>query len=322
MVPDGDGPTRAGTRRGFGHSRDRSRVVEAEAAAIREAARRVLDGETLSSIVQEWNDRGLRTASGGPWRVNSLSSILIQPRLAGLANHAVHGADRVFPPILDVQTHRELLALHASRRKGPRRTTRRYLLTGLLRCWRCGGGMRGMPRSRGADLYICPGPPHGGCSGTAITADRADEAVRDLVVAHVDSPGFLAVASPDGAQASSHQTDVRTTAARLAAHRRKLDELGDMWACGQITREEWLSLRAGLAARARAMEADLARLDRLEALRRLAGTGRAIRDRWATMTVEQRRGVLHAAIDHVVVLQAEPPRQVFRAERLQPVWMG
>ncbi len=63
-------------------------------------------------------------------------------------------------------------------------------------------------------------------------------------------------------------------------------------------------------------------MDRLEALRRLAGTGRAVRAAWATMTVDQRRFVLHTAIDHVVVQPAEPPRQVFRAERLRPVWVG
>ena len=39
------------------------------------------------------------------------------------------------------------------------------------------------------------------------------------------------------------------------------------------------------------------------------------------MTVDERRGVVHAALDHVVVLAAEPPRQVFRPERLQPAWL-
>jgi len=95
-----------------------------------------------------------------------------------------------------------------------------------------------------------------------------------------------------------------------------------MWASGEISREEWLSLKRSLGGRAQDMEADVARLDRLEALRRLAGTGRAIADGWATMNAEQRRAILHTAIDYVVVLQAEPPRQVFRPERLQPVWMG
>jgi len=294
--------------------------VEAEAEAVREAARRVLAGETISSIVQEWNRRGLRTATGGPWRVNSLSSILVQPRLAGLANDG--SDDRTFPAIIDLETHRRLLALHASRRKGPRRTTRRYLLTGLLRCWRCGGGLRGMPRSRGADLYVCPGPPHGGCSGTAITADHADHAIRDMVIARVDSGEFVAGVASGAAPPSRHQSEADDTRSWLASHRRKLDDLADMWASGEISREEWLSLKRNLGGRAQAMEADLTRLDRMEALRDLAGKGRSIGERWAAMSVEQRRFILHTALDHVVVLPAEPPRQVFRPERLRPVWIG
>jgi len=322
MASPGQAGWKLPTRRGFGHNHDRSRLVEEEAALIREAARRVLSGETLSSVVREWNQRGVRTASDGPWRVNSLSSILVQPRLAGLANDASGGAEPSFPAIIDAETHERLRELHASRSKGPRRTTRRYLLTGLLRCWRCGGGLRGMPRSKGADLYVCPGPPHGGCSGTAVTADHADEAILGMVVARVDSPDFVGGAASNGAPASRHQADVRNTANRLATHRRKLEDLADMWAGGEISREEWLSLKRNLGGRAEAMEADMVRLDRLDALRRLAGTGRAISDGWPAMTVDERRSILHTAIDHIVVLQAEPPRQVFRPERLQPLWSG
>ncbi|MGI8807972.1 MAG: recombinase family protein [Acidimicrobiales bacterium] len=285
-------------RRAFGHTAERTRVVDAEASAIREAARRVLDGETLSSVVQDWNQRGLATANGGPWRVNSLSTLLVHPRL-------------VAPPqILEETTHERLVALHASRSKGPRRATRRYLLTGLLRCWRCGGSMRGMPRMHGADLYVCPGPPHGGCSGTAITADHAEEAVGAMVLARLDSPGIRR-APAEG----------RDSMRDLAAHRRRLEELGDLWASGHIGRDEWLSLKRNVGERARAAEAEIAHLGRLATLQAMAGTGAALRTQWPVMSIDERRHVVHATLDHIVVLAAEPPRQVFRPERLQPSWL-
>ncbi len=298
LVAVPDAPRADLSRRAFGHTADRTQVVAGEAAAVREAATRVLDGETLSSVVKDWNERGLTTAGGGPWRVNSLSGLLVQARL-------------VAPPrILDDDTHRRLLALHASRGKGPRRTTRRYLLTGLLRCWRCGGTMRGMPRAGGADLYVCPGPPHGGCSGTAVTADHAEDAVGDMVIAHLDAAG-VPRAPVDG----------RETLLELAGHRRRLLELGDLWASGEISKEEWISLKRNVGNRARAAEAEVARLSRAAALRDLAGSGRVLRARWPSMDVEQRRTVVQAAIDHVLVLAAEPPRQVFHPERLQPAWL-
>lgn len=293
-----DSPLGSPVRRAFGHTADRAGVVAAEAAAIVDAANRVLAGETLSAVVRGWNDIGMTTAAGGPWRVNSLSSLLVQRRLVGP------------PQILDEETHARLVGLHASRGKGSRRTTRRYLLTGLLRCWRCGGSLRGMPRAKGADLYVCPGPPHGGCSGTAVTADHAEEAVGAMVLARLDLPSLP--------QASSGEVD---TALQLADHRQRLHDLGELWASGQISRQEWLSLRRSVGERVAAAEAQFAREGRVAALRTLAGTGRTLRAQWPAMTIEERRAVVQAAVDHVVVLAAEPPRQVFRPERLQPRWM-
>ena len=90
---------------------------------------------------------------------------------------------------------------------------------------------------------------------------------------------------------------------------------------GEISRAEWLSLERSLGGRAKVAEAEAARLARIETLRSLAGTGRTLRRQWPTTSVEERRGVLHATLDHVVVLAAEPPKQVFRPERLQPHWL-
>jgi site-specific DNA recombinase len=293
-----DAPPDTVTRRAFGHTAGGQAVVAAEAAAIRDAAERVLAGETLSAVVRDWNDRGLRTAAGGPWRVNSLSNLLVQRRLV------------TAPRILDEGTHDRLVSLHASRGKGARRPTRRYLLTGLLRCWRCGGSMRGMPRTKGADLYVCPGPPHGGCSGTAVTADHAEEAVGAMVLARLECTPLPGPAAPAG-----------DSARQLADHRQRLGDLGELWASGQISRPEWLALRRSVGARAEAAEAQLARETRVTKARALSGTGRALRAQWPAMTIDERRAVVHAALDHIVVLAAEPPRQVFRPERLQPRWV-
>lgn len=293
-----DSPRASPSRRAFGHTADRSGVVEMEAASIREAARRVLDGETLSAVVRDWNRRGLTTVNGGPWRVNSLSTLLVQTRLVA------------FPQIIDEETHRRLVALHASRSKGPRRATRRYLLTGLLRCWRCGGTMRGMPRTHGADLYVCPGPPHGGCSGTAVTANHAEAAISAMLFARLDSPELV-----------RPPIDRREMARELGDHRQRLADLGDLWASGQISKEEWISLKRNVGQRVRIAEAEIARSARIATLRSMAGTGRTLAAKWPAMNIDERRGVVHASLDHVVVLAAEPPRQVFRPERLQPAWL-
>ncbi len=308
----------ASPRRPFGHSADGSGIVEVEAAAIREAAQQVLAGATLSSVVREWNLRGLTTAAGGPWRVNSLSTLLVQPRLAGLRGDGSPAPTAL--PIIDVGIHAQLVALHASRSKGGRRATKRYLLTGLLRCWRCKGVLRGMPRAGRADLYVCPGPPHGGCSGTAVTADHADDAIRDLVLAHLTSAKFLqAVGDPR----SEHLQEraLERAANRIATIQHRLGELADIRATGELGRPEWLSLKRTLDRQAKQVEAEMQRLSRVEVLRSWAKTGGPLGPRWSVFTVEDRRAILHAVLDHVVVLAAAPPRHVFRPERLRPVWL-
>lgn len=291
-------PSRAPSGRPFGSTAGRGEVVEEEAAAIREAARRVLAGETLSAVVRDWNRRGLTTVTGGPWRVNSLSGLLVHPRLVDS------------PPILTAETHAQLVELHASRRKGPRRATRRYLLTGLLRCWRCGAVLRGTPRAPRADVYICPGPPHGGCSGTAVTADHAEEAVSDMVLTRLDSPELRALHVDDG-----------SAARELSMHRQRLVDLGELWASGEIDRQEWLTLKRSVGRRVQTAEAEIERRARITGLQQLAGKGSVLRGQWPAMDIDTRRGIVHAALDHVVVLAAEPPKRVFRAERLQPFWL-
>jgi site-specific DNA recombinase len=272
--------------------------VGEEAAAIREAAACVLAGETLSSIVRDWNRRGLTTANGGPWRVNSLSELLVQPRLVDE------------PSILAEETHVRLVQLHASRRKGPRRPTRRYLLTGLLRCWRCGAVLRGTPRARGADLYVCPGPPHGGCSGTAVTANHAEDAVGNMVLTRLDS-----------AELRGLHVDDTVAVRELSAHRQRLLDLGELWASGKIDRQEWLSLKGSVGHRVRSAEAEVARLQRIATFQKLTGTGAALRTQWPGMAIDTRRSIVQSALEHVVVLAAEPPKRVFRPERLQPFWL-
>lgn len=310
---------RDSTRRAFGHAHDRRQIVEEEADAIRDAARRVLGGDTLSSIVRSWNERGLRTANGGPWRVNSFSTLLLQPRLAGLGKDGEPLPKGMFPAILDADTHAQLVAIHKSRRKRSRRPSRRYLLTGLLRCGRCGGNLRGFPRSRGSDLYVCPGPPHGGCSGTAVTADHAEQVVRELLFDRLDNADLIAATSDRTNSAEDDRE--RHVALERDKHQDRLAELAEMWASGEITRVEWLSLKRAVDRQAREGEADVVLLQRRDALRRLVGKGAAVRSGWSNMTHEERRALLYAALERVDVLPATPPRRPSGPERLRPVWV-
>ncbi|MGC1732681.1 MAG: recombinase family protein, partial [Pseudonocardiaceae bacterium] len=53
-----------GGRRAFGYEADGTSVRPDEAAAVLDAATRVLHGESLGSIAREWNTRGITTSTG------------------------------------------------------------------------------------------------------------------------------------------------------------------------------------------------------------------------------------------------------------------
>jgi site-specific DNA recombinase len=75
--------------RPFGYKHDRLTVRENEAALIREAVQRLLAGESVRTVIRNWNARGITTTTGKPWRNGALTRMLRSPRIAGKREH--HG---------------------------------------------------------------------------------------------------------------------------------------------------------------------------------------------------------------------------------------
>lgn len=80
-------------------------VVPEEADVLREAAQRVLGGQSLASIVIDLNERGIPSALGKKWRPGSLSMILKSGRITGLReSRGVVVGEASWEPILDRAT--------------------------------------------------------------------------------------------------------------------------------------------------------------------------------------------------------------------------
>src|SRR6266545_5480061 len=100
-----EGKDKGGGYRPFGYKADRVTVDESEAALLREAARRLLAGDSLRGVCVEWNKKGIPTATGHKWENSSLRRILISPRVAGYREHNGAGlVPAVWPAILDQKT--------------------------------------------------------------------------------------------------------------------------------------------------------------------------------------------------------------------------
>ncbi len=310
-----------GGPRAFGHSVDRTALENDEAELIREAAGRVLRGESMRSVVMDWNSREIKSTHGVPWRVDSMRDLLRQARLAGLREHHGELHEATWPPILDRVTWQRLTAMFEARKRGPNgstRSARKNLLSAMLRCHKCGQSLVGT-----GDRYRCNAPGAGGCAGATVRIVHADAAVRNQVLEYLDSPAFTRALARAQRAAAKSDAGISKALDLLANDRAQLTELGDAFADGTLSRSEYKRLTDRVRARIEENEARASRFDAAAAapgVGALAGQGAKLRSAWEAMTLQERRDVLRALIDHIVVLPAPPPLNKFNPDRLDIRW--
>jgi len=322
------GRVAGGGIRPFGYGDDRVTVVEHEAEVIRECTRRVLAGETLSSVCRDLHERGVTGTAGRGWKATTLRVMLMSARISGRREHKPRGvgeaktrgagdivATAVWPGIISPTESDRLRALlgDASRRTRAPGTGRTYLLSGILRCGLCGGGLVGRPKS-GTPRYVCPNTPGGDtCGRIATVAAATDAYVRDLVLTALDSPAMHERLQQRGGDTSGLDEQV-------AADERRLDELATAWATGEISRREWMTARTVIEQRLDQARARLVRVDRRAALRTFVGGIEEMRDRWTRLNVAQRRAIVGAVLRTV---QVQPARAGVRWDptRFEPEWI-
>lgn len=174
----------------FGYNRDGS-INKTEAKVLHGVVRRLMAGQTITSVCHWLNDSGVRTTQGNKWQITGLNRLLTNPRIAG---HSVYRGRIVgrgeWEPLLDQETWEALHALlsSANRRRG--RSPRVALLPGLVFCGRCGAAMRTGGRGSGKGnqgphrvrTYRCntdPGP-YGGCGRVSVLAEPVEKIVEDV----------------------------------------------------------------------------------------------------------------------------------------------
>jgi site-specific DNA recombinase len=233
------GLTSFGGRRPFGFEPDRVTIREEEADLVRDAARRVVAGATLTALLREWNAAGVTTTTGAKWTHTTLRRVISSPRIAGLLEHrGTIVGDTSWPPIVDRKTWEQLRAT-LQRRRGDqsRYGPRAHVLVGLARCGRCGSKLSALsPWGRRRTVtYICPARSTGrGCGGTSITGPL----VEDIVV----GAALEALASPELARAVRAATSNGHDAELVKVineGRRALEDVDDDHYDGRLDRPRW-----------------------------------------------------------------------------------
>ena len=160
----------AGGARAFGFRKGNALVDPDEAKVVVELVDRVLSGDSLVSIADDLNARGVKTARGKTgWTATTLRWLLGNPRIAGIRTTTDRNRDGTRGPrrevgpaawdtIVPVEKFRRVEAVLDGRKRlgGQGRTPR--LLTGLLVCGKCGAKLVASKRApvHGSHrVYIC-----------------------------------------------------------------------------------------------------------------------------------------------------------------------
>ena len=306
-----------GGARPFGFSDDRITHHPAEAPVVRDLAARALAGETLTSLVRWLDEEGVPTVGGGQWRTVTVRQVLTNPRMWGMRVHRgqVIGAG-AWEPIITTEQGERLRRLLLDPARRTNRSARRYLLTGLLRCGKCGNTLYSAPRD-GVRRYGCrTGADSRGCGGVYITAGPLEEWITEAVLLRLDSPDMTRVLSggPDEQAAKDLADAIEKDDARLA-------DLADSWADGEITRAEWKRARERIAGRLEANRSAFARMTHREAAANYLGRGEELRGTWQGLNLSRQVAIVKAVLDHAVITKANVPgRHGLDPDRVQPVW--
>jgi site-specific DNA recombinase len=324
------GKVSGGGRRPFGFEKDRLTIRPDEADLIREAAERILAGDSIRSVATDWKARGVATVTGAAWQPATVKRMLTSGRISGQREH--HGdlvGPAVWPAIItapDTVRLRSILSDPARNRGGG--TARTYLLTGLVRCGRCDVPMSARRTGTGKRRYVCSAD-RGGCDrcGTSAGLDDPGErpdpmspvGIEDLLIEAIfvraDSPKLVKALSDRQAKAG-----VDDQVAELEDLEGRLEQLAtDHYVDQLIDRRSFLAARKPIMAKLDAVRAQLARRQRGDALAGLVGEG-ALPRAWPAMSFDRRRAVVEAFVEVVVIAPTDRADNRFNPTRVEVEW--
>ncbi|TFD04170.1 recombinase family protein [Cryobacterium sp. TMT1-66-1] len=261
---------------------------------VREAARRTLKGESLRSIVTDFNLRNIHGPQAVKWNSTILRQILLRPTNAGLRQYQgkVLGPSTT-EPLYDTGTHDRLVALlkDPSRRSNFSGSSYKYLLSGLAICGLCGGPMRrqiGREETSKRTGATKRQPPSYNCS-VCFKVRRHQEAVDELIVELII--GRLSM--PDAA--TFHQTGDSVLAdeaqVTIEAINAKLALAVDQYADDDLDAEQFKRLNEKLRRRRLDAERDLDGARPRTLLSSLTDGG-AVRENWGALPIDAQRDVV------------------------------
>jgi DNA invertase Pin-like site-specific DNA recombinase len=295
--------------RAFGYESDGMTVREDEAEALREAYQSVLEGRSLVSICVDLNKTGFTTPAGKEFRNSGLRAMLLNYRNIATRTYSTRGPDRKlrtevvgaakWPAIIDREVFESVRGIleDPARRKN-HGTARQWLGGSLYLCGRCGSDVRVNYRERDRNgapvrVYRCRQSAH-----LSRTASWVDWRVEEHVIARLSRDDARELLVDDRTE---NVNDLRRQADLL---RMRLEQLGEDFADGMITRETMKSGSERLRQRLADLDDRMTHVDRGPILADLITSG-DVRAMWKAIGLDRQRAVINLL--YKVILLPRPP---------------
>lgn len=282
--------------RPFGYRREPNqlKIVENEAAIIREAANEILSGGNLSSIKRRLDAAGIaptnkvgKAKSVEGFSLSGIKRVLLNPTTAGLRKVGDEYRAGVWEPIITRDEWERLTQLltDPKRRTSDRGGRVVHLLVGIIRCASCDRPMHSRTHYKGP-RYACKD------CGQSIVMTQADDAVGDFITL-TDRAAWQTLRMSGRGYDPAVVKAIEDEQAEIAA----------MHSDGVITLAQFKIMNQGLTERLAAATNDepveLPDVDDIAAA-------------WGTLTVEAKRLVINAMCERIV---CAPTHGAFREGR-------
>jgi DNA invertase Pin-like site-specific DNA recombinase len=333
-----------GGARPYGYSKDGMTLNDEEAANIRDAADRIIRGETLYSIQQDWNKQGIvppgkvKDGKVHAWNDTVLKRIMTSPRIAGLRQHGreVIGQTKkgnprygdpiivgpaAWPRIISPEERDQIIASVTQSDRQPR-ASHVYPLRGILICDECGRFLDAIVQKH-TRTYGCR-KDAGGCGRVTINADRTEAFVYSELIPLADNPNLRNIIR---AEEASGAAGVRKLIMERSQAEAKLDEWDDKFTNNECDGRSHAKQTKILRDRIATVTAQITSHRGQNALDRLGGS---VEDEWHTLRTDDRRLILESIVSGIRVARTghtgryDPERLAFqwRIETMAKVVKG
>ena len=240
--------------------RPRLELDDATAPVVRRMFQMVAHGAGLKDVTQALNGDGIAGPSGRLWTKTAVHRILTNEAYmgtlvwgrtsqGGLAPQPVR-VEGAWEALVDRETFEKVVGLLKGRafdRSHPRRTSSRYLLSGLLQCGSCGGSFGGQEAKSGQFAYYVCGAllkrGKGACDAPYLNARRVEALVvakiKERILTEENLLELVRLVNEElDATAHEYRDRLNVVEADLADVNRRLERLYDVLETGKLNQDD------------------------------------------------------------------------------------